>query len=297
MTIDTSTVLILALAGLAATGLIGFFGRRPRQRGGDTAWRLARIGTTPRGPGGTSPASPTRDTLLVMPDITGYTRFLHLNRFAEAHAQHIVTELLQAVISGAEPALTASKVEGDAVLLYAPMEGRSARSAGEIERALEELIRAFYYRREELKASNLCRCDACSHIGDLDIKAVVHRGPVTAYQLGTFTELSGLPVVAVHRLLKNSVDRPRYVLVTEQANDLVPSFARAPDICSEHRSDVGTLSCWVYPFEHEDLGGIPTITPMRRRPVGDLVAKMALNLRTLAEAVRDILRRPPTPRL
>lgn len=297
MTFDTPTVLILALAGLAATALIGFFGRRPRPRGGETAWQLARFRSTQRGPGGTSPASPTRDTLLVMPDITGYTRFLHLNRFAEAHAQHIVTELLQAVISGAGSALTAAKVEGDAVLLYAPMEGRAARTPAEVARAVEDLLRAFYYRREELKASNLCRCDACSHIGDLDIKAVVHRGPVTAYQLGHFTELSGLPVVAIHRLLKNSVERPRYVLVTEQAGDLVPSFARAPDTCTEHRSDVGTLSCRVYPFEHDDLGGIPTITPLRRRPVGDMVAKMALNLRTLMEAVRESLRRPPAPRL
>lgn len=274
--------LILALLLLAAV-LVGL-GVYWRGRGsvlvGETGWRWARAPRQARGPGGTVPAGPTRDTALVMPDISGYTRFLHLSRFAEAHAQHIVTELLQAMIAAAAPSLTAAKVEGDAVLLYAPLEGPQARTPEQVARAVEALLRAFYLRLAELERSNLCNCGCCAHLGDLDIKAILHRGPVTAYRLERFTELSGMPVVVTHRLLKNSAETPRYLLATEAAGELVPAFAGAGQTTQEPCHDVGPVTCTLHPFERADVAPVEAQAPAAR-PLRCTAAKLAANLRNL----------------
>lgn len=271
-------VLTLVLVIAVSAGLIVYGRRRGPSLDGETAWRWARRLRVMRGPGGTAPAGPTRDTVLVMPDISGYTRFLHLSRFAEAHAQHIVTELLQAMIAGAAPTLTAAKVEGDAVLLYAPLDGPSARTPAEVAQAVDALIRAFYARLEALERSNLCRCDCCRHIGDLDIKAVVHRGPVTAYRLGRFTELSGMPVIVTHRLLKNSARTPRYVLVTHAARALAPGIGGEQQETVERCADVGEVACTRYPFERAEV--LPQTADGARR-LRDTLSKLATNLRAL----------------
>ena len=274
--------LILAAALLLATsvGLAVYWRVHGHALVGQTAWRWARWVRGARGPGGTVPAGPTRDTALVMPDISGYTRFLHLSRFAEAHAQHIVTELLQAIIAGAAPTLTTAKVEGDAVLLYAPLDGPQARTPEQVADAVQALLRAFYRRLDELQRSNLCRCECCRHLGDLDLKAVVHRGPVTAYRLDRFTELSGMPVIVTHRLLKNSAQTPRYILATQDASTLLPSFATAPQATVERCHDVGEVACTLHPFERAEVTTPePSATP--RRPLAETTAKLVANLRAL----------------
>lgn len=268
-----------------AVGLVLFF-RRPGLRRADTAWSLARPARALRGPGGTRPEEPERDRVLVMPDISGYTRFLTLTRFAQGHAEHIVSELLQALIEGAEPELIAAKVEGDAVLFHAPMAGPDRRDPAAVARALQRLFAAFYRRRAELQASNLCRCAACTHLDDLDLKAVVHRGPVSAYRLGSFTELAGMPVVVVHRLLKNTVGRPRYVLVTEDAADVVPPFGRGPEPLRQVCEGVGEIVCRVYGFEPDDAAPAADRAAADRRPLTDQLGKIGANLRALGRALR-----------
>lgn len=274
--------LILAAALLLAVyaGLLVYWRGHGHALVGQTVWRWGRGVRGARGPGGTVPAGPTRDTALVMPDISGYTRFLHLSRFAEAHVQHIVTELLQAIIAAAAPTLTAAKVEGDAVLLYAPLDGPHARTPEQVSNAVAALLRAFYLRLAELERSNLCRCDCCQHLGDLDLKAVVHRGPVTAYRLDRFTELSGMPVIVTHRLLKNSAQTPRYVLVTRTAGELAPQFPGEPQDTVEHCYDVGEVACTLQPFERSDVAPVDEAL-RRRRPLADTAAKLATNLRAL----------------
>lgn len=273
-------LILAAVLLLAAVGLAVHWRAHGHALVGQTAWRWARWGRGARGPGGTVPAGPTRDTALVMPDISGYTRFLHLSRFAEAHAQHIVTELLQAIIAGAAPTLAAAKVEGDAVLLYAPLDGPHARTPEQVAQAVEALLRAFYRRLDELERSNLCRCDCCRHLGDLDLKAVVHRGAVTAYRLDRFTELSGMPVIVTHRLLKNSAQTPRYVLVTQAAEALGPGFAQRGEPTLESCHDVGEVACTLYPFERAEIAP-GDAAPGPRRPLADTAAKLAANLRGL----------------
>lgn len=60
-----------------------------------------------------------RETFIVVPDISGYTRSVHLNRFSAGHAQYVVSELIKSLIDAASPVLKPIHIEGDAVLFQA----------------------------------------------------------------------------------------------------------------------------------------------------------------------------------
>ena len=45
----------------------------------------------------------TRRVILVLADISGYTRFVRLHRLSQAHAESIICELLDALIAQTEP--------------------------------------------------------------------------------------------------------------------------------------------------------------------------------------------------
>lgn len=229
-----------------------------------------------------------RETYLIVPDITGYTQFLSLNRFSVGHAQHVVTELLSALLREGVPQLAPSKIEGDAILFYADAEASGALQGRDLGRTLVELLAAFYTKREALQAANLCPCGACRHIGDLDLKIIVHRGPVLRYRLGAFHELSGLPVIAVHRLLKSSLALTRYLMVSDTAVQhckLPESFAAQAHV--ESYEGIGEVASRVYAFDPADLAQIVPVGPAAPRPARghDLAAKFLANARTLAQSI------------
>ena len=60
--------------------------------------------------------SNAQPTLLFIPDISGFTKFVHETEIS--HSEHIITELLEAIIDANEIDLQISEIEGDAVLFY-----------------------------------------------------------------------------------------------------------------------------------------------------------------------------------
>jgi hypothetical protein len=75
-------------------------------------------------------------------------------------------------------------------------------------------------------AHNLCVCDACRQIGKLHVKFVVHLGDVVSQRIRETEKLVGVDVIAVHRMLKNSVRAAEYVLMFEPLyKSLEPHFA------------------------------------------------------------------------
>lgn len=232
-----------------------------------------------------------RDTFLVIPDISGYTRFIELNQFSAGHAQYVVSELLHAVIDAAKPVLKPKGIEGDAVFFYAfsecddPSDGVAGSQVG---LATVDLLNAFYQRRAELKHCNACHCKACSHIDDLHLKVVVHRGPVVHYVLDNFEDLTGFSVIAAYRLLKNSLGLNRYILLTEAAGAEIdfPLIVER-ERHTERYDDIGEIAFRVYGFEpSSEVGAYGT---GRRGPLAartrDAVRKLAQNARTLGKAI------------
>ena len=74
---------------------------------------------------------------------------------------------------------------------------------------------AFHLEREYV-AKNLCPCGGCKEAGNLKLKFVAHVGEVATQSIRGRTKLVGIDVILVHRLLKNSVSIPEYVLVSEE---------------------------------------------------------------------------------
>lgn len=248
-------------------------------------------------------AARERDTFIVIPDISGYTRYMRLSRFSADHAQYLVAELLQALIEAARPVLRATRIEGDAVVLHAISardDPRRGVSGAQLGLTILGILNAFYQKRAELKRDNACPCEACRHIDDLEVKVIVHRGPVVHYRLKALEDLSGIAVIVAHRLLKNTVDLDRYILLSEAAAEIELPLAEAREQRLERYDDIGAIATRVYDFEPAVSMAEPSIdhhAAISRR-MRDGVRKLRENMRTLIQSVGPRKRRSrPVPTL
>ena len=74
-----------------------------------------------KAPGGALITMSEPEQLLLIADISGYTPFMRLHAMSLAHAQDIVTDLIDGLIDAAGAPFKLCKIEGDAAFLYAPM--------------------------------------------------------------------------------------------------------------------------------------------------------------------------------
>lgn len=289
-------LLLVATGGiLLAAGLLGvWFFTRPVSapaRGFAPSFAGGADGTVFAGRDGWG--SEERDRVLVLADISGYTRFMTMSRFSLAHAQYVISQLLNGVIVGMKPTVVPAKIEGDAVLGFVPSADAEGPTPAELGDAVVAIAAEFYARREELHHSNVCACNACQAIKSLELKVFVHRGPVLLYELQDFMELSGGAVITIHRLLKNAISKPRYIFVSREAGSKV-NLSKSGEgyLHREDYDDVGAVAGTVFPFE---IGGLPKpLVPSREagrwRRFADVAAKLGENLRSLkrrqAEAIR-----------
>jgi hypothetical protein len=175
-----------------------------------------------------SAASRQRRGTLLLADISGFTGFLqgvadaHVELIVEADepppAYAIVSHLLDTLVTVMAPTFVLAKVEGDAVFVVA--------DEGAIDgRGLVDGIRGWYgtFQASRAQAGDLwtCTCAACSTLGRLDLKFIVHHAPYVAQSIAGREELLGASVNLVHRLLKNGardlVGASAYALVTDAA--------------------------------------------------------------------------------
>jgi hypothetical protein len=149
---------------------------------------------------------------LLIADIGGYTKFMKIHRINLAHAQHIVAQLLEAVIDGAGN-LKLAKLEGDAAFFYGELTNDA--DVDKYARRVSDIRRSFLTRRQELTIDRWCTCDGCVQAEQLKLKFVAHEGEIAFQRVKRNTELAGIDVIFVHRLLKNSVPASEYVLMSE----------------------------------------------------------------------------------
>ncbi len=193
---------------------------------------------------------------LVIADIGGYTRFIKFHKTALLHAQEIVSQLLETIIDRASFPLTLNKLEGDAALLYAEMGDAETAAARDVAEQVTAFFSAFHAKSKELSGSRAnCPCDACQHILDLRLKAVLHHGVVAIRKIRQFEELTGEDVILVHRLLKNSVSKPEYILMSA-------SFHRLAGDLAGYRSEKGEET-------YADLGSVDTVVLSPAASVAD----------------------------
>ncbi len=161
--------------------------------------------------------SETQRGTLVLTDISGYTRFTRMHFTSLLHAEEIISELLEAVIHATEFPLRVGQLEGDAVLLFAEAgPGQEAHAAREALDQMDRLFAAFYTRERALIAcDNGCLCDACTEIGQLRLKAVLHFGEFRLEQVGNTQTLAGDDVKLLRTLIKSPIPEAEYILLTQ----------------------------------------------------------------------------------
>src|SRR5215203_4097260 len=229
--------------------------------------------------GSVSHVEPTR-ALLLIADIGGYTEYMQFHRTLLGHAEAATTRLLEKVVDEARD-FDLIEIEGDAAFLSREADtlDGDARLAAVTEAAVA-MHRAFHVERR-LVELNLCPCDSCAQTNDLKLKFVAHVGEVAVQKIKRRRKLIGMDVIFVHRLLKNPVQVPEYVLLSE---DLYRSGGASPPdhLVHEMSQDLeGIGPVRTYFVEVEDLAGplAPIPEPSGLRRVGETVAILGRGVR------------------
>lgn len=191
-----------------------------------------------------------KEAILMIADISGYTKFMVKNRMELAHAQVIINELITTILRQVEIPLKVSKLEGDAVFFYAEKTndpGSWEVVRWEVGQRLIKFFTIFSDKINELVESNTCKCNACTSVDKLNLKVIVHSGSALFYEIEKFSELSGVDVIIVHKLLKNSVRSDRYILITENAFETIrfPENVRF-EKSREDYDEIGDIRTYIY---------------------------------------------------
>lgn len=188
-----------------------------------------------------------QNAVIVLADISGYTRFMKLHGMALVHAESIITELLGSIIDHTEHPLTLNKLEGDAALFYALAGANPQAVAESALRQVNGFFHAFSARKKEIGVDALCNCGACTEVVHLNIKAVVNFGGVVVKRVRQFEEISGTSVIAAHRLLKNSVPLHEYVLLAEDFEQVLGGAPSGGTRVTEQCEGIGAVNATYYP--------------------------------------------------
>jgi len=210
------------------------------------------------------------EMVFIIADISGYTKYMIDNETALAHSQGIISELLNAVIKQARIPIRIAKFEGDAVFLFAEKRSEESweKNGVVIGERLHDFIDAFDEKLQKLLSENTCTCGGCKNMSLLRLKIIAHKGVAFKYKMGKFSELSGKDVIIVHRLLKNSIQSNKYILVTEPTQDFLQvrgEFIKA----FENFVDIGEIPVLFQTLQHQ----IEYVAPVRKQWRGSLMQK------------------------
>jgi len=188
-----------------------------------------------------------KQIFLVIADISGYTKFIKKHRFSLIHAERIISELLESIIKTSGSPLILHELEGDAVTFYAVSDGSQAM-ARDICRQVQQFFEEFRKRERELLSDcSTCNCEACTNVGQLKLKAILHHGEAVFTKVRHFNKVAGEDVILTHRLLKNSIQSNEYLLLTEAFYALLGGIEdQTPERRKEHCEGLGTVNIMVY---------------------------------------------------
>lgn len=140
-------------------------------------------------------------TLMLITDISGYTRFI--TRVGHDEGLRHAQDLLQIIINSNTLGLKLCEVEGDAVFFYTMQRLPSRRA---LLKQISKTYRAFndYLALHHLET-------------ELGLKFFVHTGECEEVRIGGRTKLFGLEVIRIHRLLKSISKKDDHLLITDHA--------------------------------------------------------------------------------
>ncbi len=193
---------------------------------------------------------------IVLVDISGYTNFVSTHNIdsknqkklslGQAHAEHIISDLLEKVINELDGVLTVNKLQGDAALFYG-VSNNNGNLSDEIIKKLQSSFEVFNKRLSEIKFCEACTCGTCADVGNLKLKSFVHFGDFLIKEINQFKEIAGQDVILAHRLMKNSISVPEYMLFTKPFTEIknLNSLGLVENR-SEKYDDLGLVDCTVF---------------------------------------------------
>lgn len=183
-------------------------------------------------------------------DISGYTQFLAGVELD--HAQDILADLIEVVVSGLRPPFRLAKLEGDAAFVYSVADSVDGSL---LQDSIEATYFAFRRRLRDMDNATVCTCDACRNMSTLDLKFVVHHGQMAVQSMAGHEELVGRDVIVVHRLLKNAASEKvgghAYALFSETCIGAMGIDAAAHNMVahSEIIDFIGEARLWIRDLE------------------------------------------------
>ena len=167
---------------------------------------------------------------IALVDISGYTNFVSGHNLdsskdkklsqGQAHAEHIISDLLEKVIDELDGVLTINKLEGDAALFYAIPDDPNELSELIIEK-LQTSFKKFNQHINDILFCETWACSTCPEVGDLKLKSFVHYGDFLIKKVNQFKEIARQDVILAHRLMKNSIGVSEYMLFTKSFSEIM----------------------------------------------------------------------------
>jgi len=171
------------------------------------------------------------EVLFFIPDLGGFTKFIAETEIQ--HSQHIIKELLETLVDANTLGMKVSEFEGDAVLFY---RNGAPPSLEQLVQQARKMYLDFHTQLKTFEYGRVCQCGACAGAGSMALKMVAHFGSAGTMQVKNHVKFIGKDIIIAHRLLKNSVSVPEYLLVTqptlskiEDADGELVSFANGSD--------------------------------------------------------------------
>ena len=150
------------------------------------------------------------EVLFFIPDLGGFTKFIAETEIQ--HSQHIIKELLEILVDANTLGMKVSEFEGDAVLFY---RNGAPPSLEQLVQQARKMYLDFHTHLKKFEYARICQCGACTGASGIALKMVVHFGSSGTMQVKNHLKFIGKDIIIAHRLLKNSVPVPEYLLVTQ----------------------------------------------------------------------------------
>ena len=228
---------------------------------------------------------------IALVDISWYTNFVSGHNLdssknkklsqGQAHAEHIISDLLEKVIDELDGVLTINKLQGDAALFYAIPDDPNELSELIIEK-LQTSFKKFNQHINDILFCETWACNTCPEVGDLKLKSFVHYGDFLIKKVNQFKEIAGQDVILAHRLMKNSIGVSEYMLFTKsfsEIRDLNP--LGTIEERKEKYDGLGSVDCSVF-YPDPELYQLET--SKKRSWFGDAFATMKYFMRSKSKS-------------
>lgn len=190
-----------------------------------------------------------RRAVLILADISRYTKFMVANQTAAVHGQIAITLLIETLLREVDIPLKLHGIEGDAVFLSASHPGDDAawrEVLAEVRTKLKRFFEVFLAAIVHAAEISPCECPSCRNVDQLKLKIIVHSGRAVFHTIAGLSQVAGTDVIIAHRLLKNSVPSGEYLLMTDAAyEDLGRGMGMEFEPGEELCEGIGTVRTWV----------------------------------------------------